>query len=315
MGVALAGAAVTHVAVPQDRQSSMADGVPVWLNMTQAKLDAAYDQSVWASNLQQVTGRWVSNSASVRARLGSPRRYAYGPTAVEALDVFATKRRGAPVHIFIHGGQWRVGRASDYAFLAEVFVHAGAHLVVPDFVSVLDTGGDLTPLVEQVRRAVAWVHSNASRFGGDRSRIYVSGHSSGAHLAGVLATTDWPRLQLPADIIKGVVSCSGLYDLRPVRLSARREFLAITDDIEQAFSPQRHVALVNAPVVLVHGSLESPEFQRQSRDFAATLRAAGKSVQLVTGDGYNHFEICETLGNPYGIVGRAALEQLRLSTA
>ena len=136
-------------------------------------------------------------------------------------------------------GQWRIGRASDYAFLAEVFVHAGAHLVVPDFVSVLDTGGDLTPLVEQVRRAVAWVHSNASRFGGDRSRIYVSGHSSGAHLAGVLATTDWPRLQLPADIIKGVVSCSGLYDLRPVRLSARREFLAITDDIEQAFSPQR----------------------------------------------------------------------------
>ena len=186
----------------------------------------------------------MSNSASVRARLGSPKRYAYGPTAVEALDVFATKRRGAPVHIFIHGGQWRVGRASDYAFLAEVFVHAGAHFVVPDFVSVLDTGGDLTPLVEQVRRAVAWVHSNASRFGGDRSRIYVSGHSSGAHLAGVLATTDWPRLQLPADIIKGIVSCSGLYDLRPVRLSARREFLAITDDIEQAFSPQRHVGLV-----------------------------------------------------------------------
>ena len=58
MGVALAGAAVTHGAAPQDRQSSMADGAPVWLNMTQAKLDAAYDQSVWASNLQQVTGRW-----------------------------------------------------------------------------------------------------------------------------------------------------------------------------------------------------------------------------------------------------------------
>jgi arylformamidase len=315
MGAALAGASVTHVAAQQDRLSSTAQGAPVWLNMTQAELDAAYDQSVWAPNLQQVTGRWVSHSVSVRARLGSPRRYAYGPTAAEALDVFATGRPGAPVHIFIHGGQWRVGRASDYAFLAEVFVHAGAHLVVPDFVSVLETGGSLTPLVEQVRRAVAWVHSNASRFGGDRSRIYLSGHSSGAHLAGVLVTTDWSRLQLPADIIKGVVSCSGLYDLRPVRLSARREFLAITDEVERAFSPQRHIDLVNAPVVVVHGSLESPEFQRQSRDFAAALRAAGKSVQLVTGDGYNHFEICETLGNPYGVVGRAALEQLHLATA
>ena len=314
MGVALAGAAVTHGAAPQDRQSSMADGAPVWLNMTQAKLDAAYDQSVWASNLQQVTGRWVITRERSRAAwvaeticLWPHRRRGAGRLRDET-----TRRARAHLH-----PRWAVARwpGERLCISAEVFVHAGAHFVVPDFVSVLDTGGDLTPLVEQVRRAVAWVHSNASRFGGDRSRIYVSGHSSGAHLAGVLATTDWPRLQLPADIIKGIVSCSGLYDLRPVRLSARREFLAITDDIEQAFSPQRHVGLVNAPVVLVHGSLESPEFQRQSRDFAATLRAAGKSVQLVTGDGYNHFEICETLGNPYGIVGRAALGQLRFSTA
>ena len=315
LGAALAGASAAHVVAHQEPLSATAQRAPVWLNMTQAELDAAYDQSVWAPNLQQLTGRWVSNSVSVRARLGPPTRYAYGPTATEALDVFATGRRGAPVHIFIHGGQWRVGRASDYAFLAEVFVHAGAHLVVPDFVSVLDTGGSLTPLVEQVRRVVAWVHGNASRFGGDRSRIYLSGHSSGAHLAAVLATTDWSRLQLPADVIKGVVACSGVYDLRPVRLSARREFVAITDEVEQAFSPHRHVDFVNAPVVIVHGSLESPEFQRQSRDFAATLRAAGKSVQLVTGDGYNHFEIAETLGCPYGVVGRAALDQLRLATA
>ena len=78
---------------------------------------------------------------------------------------------------------------------------------------------------------------------------------------------------LPADIIKGVaVSCSGLYDLRPVHLSARREFLAITDDIEQAFSPQRHVGLVNAPVVSFMALSKARSFN-DSR--ATSLRLCG----------------------------------------
>ena len=63
------------------------------------------------------------------------------------------------------------------------------------------------------------------------------------------------------------------------------------------------------------GTLDTPEFQRQSRDFAAALKAAGKPVELRVGDGYNHFEMIETLANPYGVLGRAALEQMRLTPA
>src|SRR5436190_2210744 len=84
----------------------------------------------------------------------------------------------------------RVGLAKEYAFAAELFVHAGAHLVLPDHVWVQDAGGNLIPLAEQVRRAVAWVYRNAHSFGGNPNRIYVSGHCSGAHLAGVVLTTD-----------------------------------------------------------------------------------------------------------------------------
>ena len=291
-------------------------GPRVWLDMDQAELDAAYDQSVYAPNLRQIIQRYVTNSEGVRARLGAPQRHAYGATPIEELDIYTTKRPNAPINIFIHGGAWRVGLAKEYAFAAELFVHAGAHLVLPDHVWVQDAGGNLIPLAEQVRRAVAWVYRNAHSFGGNPNRIYVSGHSSGAHLAGVVLTTDWPKdFNLPADIIKGGLCCSGMFDLKPVRLSARSRYVKFTDETEQALSSQRQLDKLHAPVIVAYGTLETPEFQRQSRDFAAAVKAAGKRVELLVGEGYNHFEILETLASPYGLLGRAVLQQMNLPDA
>jgi arylformamidase len=250
----------------------------------------------------------------VRARLGAPAHHAYGTTPIEALDIYATKRPNAPINILIHGGAWRAGRAKDYGFAAELFVNAGAHHVVPDFINVLEAGGSLMPMADQVRRAVAWVYRNAKSFGGDPERIYVSGHSSGGHLAGVVLTTDWRKdFDLPADTVKGALCCSGLYDLKPVRLSARSNYVKFTDEMEEALSSQRHLGRIVTPVIVAYGTLETPEFQRQSREFHAALKAAGKPVQLLVAEGYNHFEILETLANPYGLLGRAALEQKRLT--
>lgn len=308
-----AGPALAQQPAPA-QQAPRVKGPLVWLDMDQKELDDAYDQSVWASNRPQIFGRYATNSEGVRARLGAPQRHAYGPTAIEALDVYLTKRPNAPINIFIHGGAWRDQVAKDWAFPAELFVHSGAHYVVPDFAWVQDVGGSLLPMAEQVRRAVAWVYRNAQRFGGDPNRLYVSGHSSGGHLAGVILTTDWPRdFNVPADIVKGGLCLSGMYDLKPVRLSARSKYVKFTDDMEQALSPQRHLDKMNAPVIVAYAALDSPEFQRQSRDFAAAVKATGKPVQLLVAHGYNHFEAPETLGNPHGLLGRAVLEQMKLA--
>jgi arylformamidase len=319
------GAAATGVVLATTRsapaqqpapQAPRVKGPRVWLDMDQPELDNAYDQSVYAPNLQQVVGRYATNSAGVRARLGAPQRHTYGSTAIEALDVYQTKRPNAPINIFIHGGAWRGGLAANYAYPAEVFVRAGAHFVVPDFAWVQDVGGSLLPMAEQVRRSVAWVYRNAQSVGGDPGRIYISGHSSGGHLAGVILTTDWPKdFNLPADTVKGGLCCSGMFDLKPVRLSARSRYVKFTDEMEQALSPQRHLDKLSAPVIVAYGTLETPEFQRQSRDFAAAVKAAGKPVTLLVAEGYNHFEIIETLANPYGLLGRAVLEQMALVPA
>jgi len=169
-------------------------------------------------------------------------------------------------------------------------------------------------MAEQVRCAVAWVYRNAQSFGGDPHRIYVSGQSSGGHLAGVILTTDWRQdFDLPADTVKGGLCCSGMFDLQPVRLSVRSSYVKFTDEMVHILSPQRHLDKLNAPVIVAYGTLETPEFQRQARDFAAAVQAAGKPVQLLVGEGYNHFEIVETLGNPYGLLGRAVLAQMQLT--
>ena len=128
----------------------------------------------------------------------------------------------------------------------------------------------------------------------------------------LLSPRTGPSLDFPADAVKGGVCMSGMYDMAPVRLSWRSRYIAFTDAMEDAMSPQRHLARITAPVVVTHGTLETPEFQRQAKDFAAALKAAGKHVELIAAPSHFHQDMWETLGNPYGVNGRAALEMMGL---
>ena len=291
-----------------------AKGPRVYLDYDQAELDAAYDQAVYAPNARDVQGRMRRLAADARKRLGEPERHAYGPTAIEKLDVYRANKPNAPIQIFIHGGAWRSGTAAEHADAAELMHQAGAVYVIPDFTLVQDAADSLRSMAEQVRRSIAWVYKNAAKIGGDANRIYISGHSSGAHLAGVALITDWQREHgIPDDFLKGALLCSGMYDLTGPRLSARSNYVKFDDAMEDALSAQRHLDKVRTPVLLVHGTLETPEFQRQTRDFAAALKQAGKPVELIVAEGFNHFEIRETFANPFGVVGRAWLAQMKLS--
>jgi arylformamidase len=281
--------------------------------MDQQELDAAYDQSKYAPNQALVQERRLAASARARAALGEPLRLAYGPSETEGLDVYRSSQANAPVNVFIHGGAWRNGRAADFAYLAEVFVHAGAHSVILDFTNIDAAGGNLMTMAQQVRSAVAFVYRNAASFGGDPQRLYVSGHSSGGHLAGTVVAADWRKdFGLPGDVLKGALLCSGMYDLKPVRLSARSKYVKFTDEAEEELSALRHLDRIACPLLVGYGTCETPEFQRQARDFAAALKAASKPVQLLVGQAYNHFEMLETLASPYGLLGRAVLAQMEI---
>ena len=290
-------------------------GPPVWMGLDQVELDAAYDQAFYAPLRLQILKRLASNSELTRARLGPPRRESYGPTEVEKLDIYSAKRANAPIFVFIHGGAWLRGEAKDYGYPAELFVNAGTHFVALDFIAIEKAGGDLRVMADQVRRGIAWTYKNATSFGGDPSRFYIGGHSSGGHLCGVALVTDWEKsFGLPPDFVKGGLCMSGMYDMKPVRLSKRSSYVKFDDDMEQAMSSQRHLDLLRAPVVVTYGTDETPEFQRQNRDFAAAVKSAGKKIELIEAPNYNHFEMVESLSNPYGPNGRAALALMQLSS-
>jgi arylformamidase len=311
-----ASSAVAWATIPAFAQSASsappAKGPLVYRDYDQAELDAAYDQTVWAPNSAQIEERFASASTLARKRVGEPQRFAYGPTPIEQVEVFRTDRPNAPVQLFLHGGAWRRGRARDYSFVAEAFVKAGAHVVIPDFAWVQDVNGSLTAMADQVRRAIAWTIRNSSTFGGDASRLYVTGHSSGGHLAAAALTTDWPRLGLPSSPFTAALCISGIYDLKGARLSSRRNYVRFDDETEEALSPIRHLDRLTCPVAVAYASLDSPEFQRQSVELADALQKRRRLTALVRLDAYNHFEEMETFANPYGILGSLALRQMEL---
>jgi arylformamidase len=280
----------------------------VFLQYDQAELDRQYDQRAWAPNAAQVIQRYSDNSDRARVLLGEPRTYSYGGAAAETLDLYPCASARAPIHVFIHGGAWQRLSKRESAFPAPAFVRAGAHFAALDFGLLPNV--TLAEMVGQVRRAIAWLHRNAGTVGADRDCIFVSGHSSGAHLAALLAVTDWQgQFDLPAGTVNGVLCASGIYDLRPVRLSARNSYVRVDDETERELSPQRQLASLGCDLIVASAEFDSAEFRRQARDFSA---AAG--VSLIDGMGMNHFEIVETLGDPEGLLGHAALAQMGLST-
>ena len=316
----LLGTAAAIVATPAPAEECRVGPPPhekgprVWMDMDQVELDASYDQAVYAPMIAQFSKRYASISETTRQRLGAPKRFAYGPTPIEGLDVYPARTANAPIFVYVHAGRWVRGSAKDYGYPADLFVNAGVSYVALDFIQVDAANGDLRAMADQVRRGIAWVYQNAALFNGDTKRFYIGGHSSGGHLAGVAAVTDWQKdFGLPADMLSGALLMSGMYDLKPARLSARSNYVKFDDDMEQRLSSIRHIDLLRAPITVTYGSFETPDFQRQSRDFAAAVKAAGKPVELLEAANFNHFEMCESLGNPYGPNGLAALKLMKLA--
>lgn len=269
---------------------------PDWRQLTPAQLDAGYDQRLYAPNMAVVMAALAQASAQAQARLPQRQRLAYGPQAVEALDWYPSGQALAPVVFFVHGGAWRSGQAKDYAFFVEWMLQAGVDVVVPDFAAVTDVKGDLGELYRQVSQALRWVVGRTASAAHPMRPIHVCGHSSGAHLAACLATD--PAL---ASWVSSLTLCSGLYELEPVSLSSRSSYVSFTPAMVQALSPTGQVQHMQAPVTLLYGSQETPEFIRQTMAFHQTLQAAGLRSSLSCGQSLNHFDMLASLGQPSGL--------------
>jgi arylformamidase len=285
----------------------------VYLDYTQEELDRAYDQRAYCANAAELIARYGTESAKARAEFAHYSGVAYGPSDDETLDIFPPERlgpHGAPVQIHIHGGSWRLLTKSDVSLLARTYVPAGVMLVALNFSVIPQVR--IPEMAAQIRRAIGWVHANIARYGGDPRSIHLSGHSSGAHLAGVMLTTDWKAHGLPADVLKSGFMVSGMYDMHPVLLSARSSFVKLEPVEARALSAIHHVDRLVAPVTVAWGGLETPEFQRQPQAFADAVVAAGKPVARLAVAAENHFAILERWADPKSSLANASLQAMEM---
>ena len=289
----------------------MADEAKVYLDYTQKELDDAFEQSVWAPNFDELRAKNRARCAEVRSHFEHFERR-YGEGKDETLEILPAKRANAPVLLFVHGGRWRPQPDNMFVYFADTVVNAGVHFVAARF-ATLDPPKAPTrmpDMIAELRRAVAWLAKNAASFGGDPDRIHIIGHSSGAHLTSVLLTTDWTRHGAPADVLKSGTCVSGMYELRPVLLSARSAYVKLSPEEEDEFSAIRHLDRLRCPVTVAYGGKESPEFQRQGRTFAVSLRARHLPCQELILPGLNHFEGIRSMIEPESPLARSVLSHL-----
>jgi len=259
----------------------------VFLDYDQKALDAQYEQRTWVPHADEIIRRFGTASDAVRSRIGEPRTERYGPAPIETLDIYGEGRKA---FVFIHGGAWKRQSKRENAFAAEAVVLAGAAYAVLDF--ALLPSVTLPEMAAQVCRGIDWVRRSVS------SEVVLCGHSSGGHLAACALTR--------TDAVKEALLVSGIYDLLPVRLSARNEYLRLDEKLEHEYSPIRHVDRIGCPVTVAWAEQEAAEFYRQSRQFADKLGAP-----RIIGGGMNHFEIIQSLADPGSPLGRAALNMLQ----
>lgn len=241
--------------------------------------------------------RWVKESAQVRRSRAALLDLAYGDASGERLDFFPTNRSDAPLLVFIHGGWWRSLDKSDFSFVASPYVHAGINVAVTNY--TLAPQASIADIVLQQLRAIAWLYRNADKYDFDPNRIVVAGHSAGAHLSAMAMAALWPAFEsgLPADLVKGGILLSGLYDLEPVR---HADFVNVdlklgAEDIAP-LSPARMPQAHDAPFITAVGALESEEFQRQNALLGQAWKANHRlDVPL---PGINHLTICDAFATP-----------------
>ena len=283
----------------------------IWRDYDQAALNVQYNSRGTVADFASYLQRYAKLTRAAKASLRCIQNLAYGDQGIERLDVYPAAKSDAPVLVFLHGGDWRSLSKEDSGFAAPAFVAAGACFVAPDFTLLPDTR--IEAMGAQVSRMLAWVWRNIANYGGDPSRIFIAGHSSGANLVGQLLMTDWAGFaDMPADIVKGAVFISGLGDLEPVRLSFRNENLGLDRAAVIEASLLHRQPTVACPLLVAVGAGETDDYKRQSREVAAYWQAQGSRAEFFELASRHHFDSVLDWGDPQSVLFRATLAMMNL---
>jgi arylformamidase len=260
-------------------------------------------------NFDCLLAETAARSRELAARSEVRLDIAYGTSPRERLDILIPPHvvKGAPLHMFIHGGYWRSGSKADHHLVAAPVLAVGGIAAIISYDLMPRTR--LSAIVEQVRSAARHVQSMAPDLGADADRFTVSGHSAGAHLASYLAAHgpgEVSRSELPAT--RGILMVSGIYDLTGIPNSFLQHETGMTEAEAQSWSPLNSVQFAGPKRILSRGALETAPFHEQAAKYAALLRNKRLDVELYEEPQINHLSIVLSLGDPNSRLGRILSE-------
>lgn len=231
-------------------------------SLTPEEVERGYNNRAAVPEHPQWFERWARASDAARAAVRHRLDVRYGPGPKETLDLFFPEHAPRGTFVFIHGGYWRALDKHEHAFVAPAPVAAGYAVALLNY--------DLCPqvsiatIVDECRRAIVWLVREGARVGVEPSRIVVSGHSAGGHLAAMLHATDWRALGLPANPLAGGVSLSGVHDLEPLLLFSFNSDFGLDREEAVRLSPIHWQPTTRAPFLVAVGADETSEFVRQA---------------------------------------------------
>lgn len=226
---------------------------------------------------------------------------AYGDDARQQLDIYLPEKNaagGSAVLIFFHGGSWRDGEREGYGFLGRAFASRGFVTVIADYRK--SPAVRFPAFVEDTAAAIAWVYANIATHDGDAERIFIMGHSAGAHIAMMTALDpQWLAAEnLTPGVIKGVIGLAGPYDFLPLTSESSKIALGHWPDLIET-QPITYARGDAPPLLLLTGDKDTVVKPRNSKILSAKIQALGGQQQLQIYPDVDHADIIMAVARPF----------------
>ncbi|WP_420407094.1 alpha/beta hydrolase [Hoeflea sp.] len=259
-----------------------------------ADYDDAYANGAHIAGAEEYPPRWSALAADFRrlleadgrARLDLP----YGGAARQKLDLFLPEGHPHGLVVFVHGGYWKAFDKSVWSHLASGPLAHGFAVAMPSYTLCPDAR--ISEIGDEMAAAISYCASEIE------GPIHLTGHSAGGHLVTRMISGNALLPDAVLARIAGVVSISGVHDLRPVMRTAMNDILGIDASEAETHSPALLEPLRAIPVTAWVGARERPEFVRQNRVLYEIWRGFRTPMAMVEEPGKHHFDVIDGLADP-----------------
>ena len=263
----------------------------IYLDLTQEDLEFYYSHKHRIPDYEKFSGRWENESQMARSELEYIRNISYGEDPLECFDLFPAGKN-APVHIFFHGGYWHSQDKDYFEFPAPAFVKNGFTFICVNY--PLCPSVSFSQQMRSCKKLLSFLTESIHQYVDAAKGFHLSGHSAGAQIAAMLASTNWLKEGFPnIPPIYSVLALSGIYDLKPILFLERNQEIRMNHKEAERFSPILFAEKLIGKLNIVVGSDEGDEFIRQSKEFAERVKSFGLPCQNIILEKTNHFSILD----------------------